>query len=281
MSRIKTLFPKMLLYTFLIIILLLTAFPLIYAFFGSFKSNIEFLAGGANIIPKEWDYRNYVYAWQEANFARYTYNSLFISLMTVVLTVIIASMAGYVLARASFKLKGPLVAMMGLVMFIPNAVLIFPIFKVCQAIGLLGTLWSMVITQTASGLPFSVVLATSYMSGISREIDEAAKVDGCSFFRTFLSILLPLSKPILATTSLIAFKNAWNSYLMPLALSLSKPEIRPLTVGVISLKDMGEGISSWNIMIAGSVLSIAPMVIMYLLMNRYFIEGMMAGSVKG
>jgi multiple sugar transport system permease protein len=270
-----------LLYLFLILVLVFTVFPLVYAFFGSFKNDIEFLAGGANILPQHWDYKNYTYAWKEANFARYTYNSFFISIMTVVLTVLITGMAGYVLARAKFKLKQPIIALMGLVMFIPSVVLIFPIFQVCQKIGLLGNLWSMVITQTSSGLPFSVILATSYMNGISKEIDESAKIDGCSFFRIFSSIILPLSKPILATTALIAFKNAWNSYLMPLALSLSKPEIRPLTVGVISLKDTGEGISSWNIMIAGSVLAIVPMVIVYLFMNRYFIEGMTAGSVKG
>lgn len=272
---------RALMYLFLLAMLLFTVFPLVYAFFGSFKNNIEFLAGGANILPQSWDFQNYVYAWKEANFARYTYNSFFISTMTVVMTVIIAGMAGYVLARAEFRFKSGLMLMMGLVMFIPNVVLIFPIFQICQKIGLFGSLWSMVITQTAAGLPFSVMLISSYMSGISKEIDEAARVDGCGFFRIFLSILMPLSKPILATTALIAFKNAWNSYLMPLALSLSKPEIRPLTVGVISLKDMGEGISAWNIMIAGSVLSIAPMVVVYLLMNRYFIEGMTAGSVKG
>lgn len=119
------------------------------------------------------------------------------------------------------------------------------------------------------------------MSGISKEIDEAGRIDGCSFFRLYWSIILPLSKPILATAGLFAFKNAWNSYLLPLALSLSKPEIRPLTVGVIALKDMGEGISAWNIMIAGSVLAIFPMVIVYLFMNQFFIDGITAGSVKG
>lgn len=266
---------------FLIIWLLFTLFPLIYSFFGSFKNNIEFLAGGASLLPEQWDFSNYAYAWREANFARYTFNSLFISITSAILTIVIGSLAAFPLSRGAFFGKKPLTGVLGLVMFIPNVVLIFPIFKMCQSLGLFNSLWSMVITQTATGLPFTVMLITSYMSGISREIDEAAKIDGCSFFRTFRSIVLPLSKPILATTGLIAFKNAWNSYLMPLSLSLSKPNIRPLTVGVLALKDSGEGISSWNIMIAGSVLSIIPMVIVYLFMNRYFIQGITAGSVKG
>lgn len=266
---------------FLVIWLLFTLFPLIYAFFGSFKNNIEFLAGGASMLPQQWDFSNYAYAWREANFAGYTFNSLFISIMSAILTIVIGSLAAFPLSRGTFFGKKPFTGVLGLVMFIPNVVLIFPIFKMCQSLGLFGSLWSMVITQTATGLPFTVTLITSYMSGISREIDEAAKIDGCSFFRTFRSIVLPLSKPILATTGLIAFKNAWNSYLMPLSLSLSNPNIRPLTVGVLALKDSGEGISSWNIMIAGSVLSIIPMVIVYLFMNRYFIQGITAGSVKG
>lgn len=268
-------------YVVLILVAIFCAFPLIYAFFGSFKSSVEFLNGGSNIFPEVWDFSSYTKAWEEANFAQYTINSLVISGVTVILTLVVGSMAAYVLARTTFRAKPALVAVLGLVMFIPNVVLIFPIFNMCQRLHLMGNIWSIIITQTASGLPFLVMLMQSYMVGISKEIDEAAEMDGCSFFKKFYLIILPLSKPILATVALFAFKNAWNSYLLPLALSLSKPEIRPLTVGVIALKDMGEGISAWNIMIAGSVLAIFPMVIVYLFMNRYFVEGLTAGSVKG
>ncbi len=268
-------------YVVLILVAVFCAFPLIYAFFGSFKSSVGFLNGGSNILPEVWDFSSYTKAWEEANFAQYTINSLVISGVTVVLTLVVGSMAAYVLARTTFRAKPALVAVLGLVMFIPNVVLIFPIFNMCQRLHLMGNIWSIIITQTASGLPFLVMLMQSYMVSISKEIDEAAEMDGCSFFRKFYLIILPLSKPILATVALFAFKNAWNSYLLPLALSLSKPEIRPLTVGVIALKDMGEGISAWNIMIAGSVLAIFPMVIVYLFMNRYFVEGLTAGSVKG
>ena len=281
MKKNRITFGRICIYVVLILMTIYCAFPLIYAFFGSFKSSVEFLNGGANILPAEWEFSKYGKAWKEANFAQYTINSLIISGMTVVLTLIVGSMAAYVLARTSFRAKPALLAVLGLVMFIPNVVLIFPIFHMCQTLHLMGNIWSIIITQTASGLPFLVILMQSYMVSISKEMDEAAEIDGCSFFKKFYLIILPLSKPILATAALFAFKNAWNSYLLPLALSLSKPEIRPLTVGVIALKDMGEGISAWNIMIAGSVLAIFPMVVVYLFMNRFFIEGITAGSVKG
>lgn len=281
MKNTKQRLEKLLVYLFLSLGAICAGFPLIYAFFGSFKSSVEFLNGGANLLPSKWDISSYILAWSEANFAQYTWNSFFISCMTVVLTLAIGSMASYVIARKKFRLKPLLVSVLGLVMFIPSVVLIFPIFTMCQKLGLMGNIWSIIITQTASGLPFSIILMQSYMMSISREIDEAARIDGCGFFRLFRSIILPLSKPILATAGLFAFKNAWNSYLLPLALSLSKPEIRPLTVGVITLKDTGEGIAAWNIMIAGSVMSILPMVLVYIFMNQFFIEGITAGSVKG
>lgn len=268
-------------FLFLVLMTVFALFPLVYAFFGSFKSSVEFLSGGANILPRQWDASSYVIAWKEANFARYTMNSLVISLLTVVLTLVAGSMASYAISRAEFRGKKLIVTLLGLVMFIPGVVLIFPIFQMCQKLRLLGTIWSMVITQTASSLPFLVILMNSYMNGISRDIDEAAQIDSCGFFRLYWSVILPLSTPILATAALFAFKGAWNSYLLPLALSLSKPAIRPLTVGVIALKDMGEGITAWNIMIAGSVMALLPMIVVFLLMNRFFISGITAGAVKG
>ena len=268
-------------FAFLVLMTVMALFPLVYAFFGSFKSSVEFLSGGPNILPSRWDTESYAIAWNEANFAQYTLNSIVISVMTVVCTLVVGSMASYTLSRTVFAGRRLILSLLGLVMFIPGVVLIFPVFQMCQSLGLLGSRWSMIITQTASGLPFLVILMTSYMNGITREIDEAAQIEGCGFFRLYLDVILPLSKPILATAGLFAFKSAWNSYLMPLALSLSKPSIRPLTVGVIALKDMGEGITAWNVMIAGSVMALLPMIVMFLFMNRFFIAGVTEGAVKG
>ena len=272
---------QIVIYSILGILTALTIFPVVYAFFGSFKGTVEFLNGGSALFPKTWEFSNYSIAWKEANFARYTYNSLVMSLFTVLVVGTVASMAAYVLSRAQFKSKKLIMGTLGLVMFVPSVVNIYPVFKMTQNLGLTNSLAGMIVALSASSLPFAVILMTSYMNGISREIDEAAKIDGSSFFQIYIKIIMPLSKPILATSALIAFKNAWNAYLMPLALSLSKPNLRPLTVGVISLKDMGEGISSWNLMIAGSVISILPMIIVYLFLNKFFIEGLTAGSVKG
>ena len=123
MKILKYKISKIFIYLFLSLLLIFTLFQLVYAFFGSFKSNLEFLAGGSNIFPEKWNIENYIFAWREANFARYTFNSVFISVMTTVLTLIIAGMASYVLVHIAGKMKGFLMALMGMVMFVPNAVL--------------------------------------------------------------------------------------------------------------------------------------------------------------
>ena len=268
-------------YFVMVIFICLILFPIVYAVLGSFKSTIEFLSGGATLWPQRWAFENYKTAWEVADFSVYTMNSIKISLGVVVLVSSIASMAAYALCRSQLKINKTLLGVLGLVMFVPSVVNIYPVFKMVQTLGLNNSLAGIILAQTATGMPFAVILMTSYMKDISKEIDEAAKIDGAGFFKIFHKIILPLSKPILATSALISFRNAWNAYLMPLALTLSKPKLRPLTVGVISLKDVGEGISSWNLMIAGSVISIMPMILVYLFLNRFFIEGLTAGSVKG
>lgn len=139
----------------------------------------------------------------------------------------------------------------------------------------------MVITQIATAQPFYCILVMGYCNGISKEIDEAATIDGASFFKVYTTILMPIMKPILATTGILAFRDTWNNYMMPLAFTLSRSELRPLTVGVVLLKDQGDGVAAWSTMLAGTVMSIVPILIVYLFLNRYFIEGITAGAIKG
>jgi raffinose/stachyose/melibiose transport system permease protein len=144
-----------------------------------------------------------------------------------------------------------------------------------------SSLWGMTLAQIAVAQPMYCILVQSYINGIPKELDDAAKMDGCNFFRIYWNVMLPIMKPIIATVSILSFRDAWNNYMMPLAFTLSKPQLRTLTIGVVALKDQGEGISAWNLMIAGTVMSLVPMIFIYLFFNRYFISGIMEGSVKG
>jgi len=270
-----------LLYALLAVIIFLLVFPLVYAVGGSFKSTEEFLLGGLKIFPETWRPENYMKAWKQANFARYTLNSVFFAVASVIGIIITSSMTGYAMSRCDFPGKKLLTGTFGFMMFLIGAVTLFPIFQLCRKLGLLDSIWGMVITQIATAQPFYCILGMGYCNGISKEIDEAATIDGASFFKVYTTILMPIMKPILATTGILAFRDTWNNYMMPLAFTLSRSELRPLTVGVVLLKDQGDGVAAWSTMLAGTVMSIVPILIVYLFLNRYFIEGITAGAIKG
>ena len=126
-----------------------------------------------------------------------------------------------------------------------------------------------------------IFIATGFSRQVSREIDEAAQIDGCSFFGIFARIIFPLCKPLIATTGLMAFRTAWSDYLLPYVFTIADRTKWPLVVGVVSLKSSGEAASSWNLMLAGISISILPMLVVYLFLHRYFISGLTEGSVKG
>jgi len=278
--RIETKIEKSLFYLFFITVSISILFPIIYTVGGSFKSLNEFLLGGINIFPETLDFSNYTKAWKQANFSKYTLNSVIFSFLTVVFTVATTSMSGYVLSRREFPGKKYLLGSINFNIFLIGAVTLYPIFDIMKSLGLLNSIWGMVIAQVAVGQALFTIIIMGYCDGIPRSLDEAAEVDGAGFFRTFFYIILPTMKPILATVALLTFRDTWNSFMMPLAFTLSKPALRPLTVGVVMLKDQGEGIAAWNVMLAGTVMSLIPVMIVYVFLNRYFIAGLTAGSVK-
>lgn len=282
MNKNTSLVTRIIVYVLLALSFLLVVFPLVYAFFGSFKSTLEFLTGGADILPqKGWRFQNYADAWKTAKFGQYTINSLLFSAFSVAGTILTTSMTGFALSRSHFKIKNLLIGSFGVTLFITGAITLFPIFQLCKMLGLTDNLFGMVIVQIAENQAVFCILVANYINGITTEIDEAARIDGCSFFRTYWNIILPIITPIIATVSILSFRSAWNNYMMPLVFTLTKPALRTLTVGVVALKDQGDGISAWNLMIAGTVISLMPMIVVYLFLNRYFIAGITEGSVKG
>ena len=267
-------------YLILAIVIFIVAFPLVYAFGGSFKTINEFLVGGTQIFPEKFQWNNYVRAWSQANFSRYTFNSVMFSLSSVLGTVITASMTGYVMSRFNFPGKRLLQGTFGIMLFLIGAVTLYPIFLLCNKLGLLNSIWGMVIAQVATLQPFYSILIMGYCEGIPKQIDESARIDGAGVFGIYMRIIMPIIKPILATSAILSFRDSWNNYMMPLAFTIAQPKLRTLTVGVVLLKDQGDGVAAWNIMLAGTVLSIVPILVVYLFFNRYFIEGMTQGALK-
>ncbi|MCU6710235.1 carbohydrate ABC transporter permease [Paenibacillus sp. J5C_2022] len=273
---------KAAIYLFLLAVLLFTVFPLLYVFFASFKSNQELLASGSNLLPRSFTLDNFKQAWVLADFKRYTWNSMYFTFFIVVGVLFNSTMAGFVFARGRFHGKKLIFGIFTSTMFLSlGSVTLYPQLEIAKLFHIHTSLWGVIIIQIFGLHIANVFLVRSFVNSIPYEIDEAAKIDGCSFFRTFWNVILPLLKPIIATIGLITFRQAWNEYLMPMVFTISNPKQSTLTVGVVALKSTGEAASSWNLMLAGTMISIIPMLAVYLFLNRYFIAGMTSGAIKG
>lgn len=261
---------------------LLMLYPIAYIMLGSFKENKELLLGGAKILPSKWVFENYVEAWKTANFSVYTKNSIFLGLGVMVFTVITATMAGYVFSRKNFKYKEALYGVYLAFMFVNvGSVTLRPLFELAVDLHLNKSLWSVIFIITGTGQATYIFLSRGFVNSIPKELDEAARIDGCTFFQTFYRIIFPLLKPITSTVALLSFRAGWNEYILPLVFTMSNDKMRPLTVGVNMLKNNGDGAAAWNIMFAGATLAIIPMIIIYLLFSKHFMQGTTAGAVKG
>ena len=273
---------RALIWVFLLFIAVITIFPVLYVVFGSFKENKELLVGGANIFPSVWVIQNYIDAWQQANFARYTMNSLYISLGVMVLSLINATMAGYVFSRRKSKFKSILYSIFIAFIFINvGSVSLRPLYELAVGLKMNKSLISVILISVGGGQATYIFLCRGFTDSLPRELDEAATIDGCTFFQTYWRIILPLLKPVLATVALLSFRGGWNEYIMPLVFTMTNDALRPLTVGVNMLKNAGDGTAAWNIMFAVATISIVPILIVYCCFSRFFMNGMTAGAVKG
>lgn len=280
MKRQKQL-SNLLVFSVLTVIFVISIFPVMYTILGSFKGNMELLTSNS-LFPKRFVLDNYVQAWNMANFEKYTLNSVVMSGSIVLGSIFTTTIAGYVFERGVFPGKELMFAMVVSSMFVSlGSLTLYPTYIIAKFFGINKSLWGVVIIRVFGLNVTNLFITRSYIRTLSKEIDEAAKVDGCSFFSIFARVIFPLLKPLIATIAILEFRHSWNDYLMPMVFTLSNKDRMPLIVGVMNLKGSGEAASSWNLMLAGSSIALVPMIIVYLFFNRYFIEGLTAGAVKG
>lgn len=281
---------KIFMYAFLAVMVFITMVPLLYVLSASFKPNLEILAGGVNLIPKEPTFDNFKQVWSmqtvsmgsDATFLDYTLNSVWISGLTVVLVVCFTSMSAYCFQRGNFPGRNFLYWTFMTTMFIgAGTVTMFPILQITSSAGMNNGV-GLAIVQFATAGASNLFLTMGYLKTISKDLDDAAKIDGCSFFSIWYRIILPLSKPILATVALMSFRASWNNYLLPNLMLARFPEQKTLVVAVVQLQSSGgAGASQYNLMMAGTMLAVLPMIILFLCMNKMFVAGITQGAVKG
>ncbi|MBI2953006.1 MAG: carbohydrate ABC transporter permease [Chloroflexi bacterium] len=253
-------------------------YPFLWVLAGSFKTPSEFFSSGPSLIPNQLLWDNYVYAWNEGHFSTYFVNTIIVTVSVTLLVILFASMAGYVLSKTQFPGKKIIIGGMLALMFLPGGYTIIPVFDLVQRMGLLNTLWSIILVQTAGGLVFNTLLFMGYFATISKEIEEAARVDGANLPRTYWHIMLPMAKPMVATVGLFQFMINWNSFWIPLVFTIGNPSLRTLAVGIYAF--VGENSTGWTYIAAGAVMSIVPIMAVFFFLQRYFIEAV-AGAIKG
>ena len=279
-ARIK----RLITYIILSIILLITLVPLLYTLFASFKSNMEMLTNPASMFPKNPTMENYIKIWQteEFDFFRMYINSIMYTVVSVFTAIFISSMAGYAFAVGRFRYKTVIFTAFSALLFIKlGSVSIYATFDVLNLLHIKRNLYSLMLIHLFSVPVVNIYLVRAFVTSLPNGIIEAAKIDGCTFFTAFLKVVFPLLKPVLATIGILAFKNSWNEYLMPTIFTLTRPEQRTVIVGLLALKNSDGAATNWNLMLAGSVISMLPVIIAYICANKYFVNGIAAGAVKG
>ncbi len=262
---------------FLAIVLLFVMVPLMATVLGGFKSLGELRTNPFG-LPQVWELEHYASILGSRRYWQLLRNSLVISAMTVVLTLIVASMAAFVFAHIRFFGSSMLLNYLTMGLLFPAATAILPIFIKVRDLGLLDTYFGVVLPQVAFALAMSILLLRRFFRDLPEELLEAALVDGCSYVNFFLYITLPLSRPILATVGTITFVHSWNAYLVPLVM-LNSDSMYPWPLGIMVYQ--GEYSTEWHLILAFITLTILPTVLLFLFAQKHIVAGLTAGSVKG
>jgi len=268
---------KLILHAILLAGGLVWVYPFLWALGSSFKSPAGFFDEGLNIFPKEFQWYNYVDAWTRATFGEYFLNTLFITAITVIFTLTFTSMAGFVLARTRFPGKKIMLVLIAVTVFLPHGYTIVPVFDLIQRIGLLDTLWAVIVVETAGNMVFSTFLFMGYFTTMDRELEDAARVDGASFHQLFWRVMLPLARPMLATIGLFTFIGSWNNFLVPLVFTLGNSDLRTLPVGMYAF--ISQASTDWTQLCAASMISLVPTILVFVFAQRHVINAV-AGAVK-
>lgn len=271
-------------YLVLIIVLIIVFFPVIYMVLGSFKTNMEITLGGASLLPKKWSWDNYkmIFSSDDFDALKLFWNSSWYTVLSVLFTTLNSCVGGYVFARGEFRGKKLWFGIFTALMFVNfGGATIVPQMNLVSSLGLMGSLWGLLFVNFFGINIVNIYLVRGFIAGLPKELDEAAAIDGCSFFGTFLHVIAPLLKPIVATIAMLGFQGTWNAYLMPMLYTMTAPSKGTLVSALFALKSSGNAAANWNIMLAGSVIASIPVIIIYIFGNKYFMNNLIAGAVKG
>ena len=256
---------------------LVWVYPFLWMISASFKGQNEFFNNRLGLIPQTPTLDNIKRIWIKANFGSYFLNTVVVTCFAVVLVLIITMLAGYAMGRYKFVGRNLMMGIFVGSIAIPLVSTIILTYEVVKGMHLMGTKTGLVLAQAGGAHVIFLMLFTSFFASIPMELEEAAKIDGCSFFRIFFNIMMPLCKPIATTVVIMETIWTWNAFMLPLVLTLNNPASRTLAVGLYAFK--GENTVDWTGIAAGGTIAVIPVIILFIILQRHFVEGI-AGAVK-
>ena len=263
-------------YVLLAILVIIMLGPYLYIFSSSFKETYTLISIPPQLIPEQFVWDNYTYILSELPFVLWFFNTILVALLVTVGTVLVDALAAYAFAKKEFYGRDFLFGLMLATIMIPGALLLIPAFLITNWLGLLNSYGGLIIPALANVL--GVFLLRQFMMTLPEELEHAARIDGCSDFGVFWRIILPLSAPALATLSIVVFTSQWNNLVWPLVV-LNDKDLYTLPLGLALLRS--EFQVNYGITSAAAFLSVVPLLVVFLFLQRYFLEGLTVGAVKG
>lgn len=267
-----------LLYLILGLIAVFQVYPLIWLFFFSLKGNAEIFGRSPFALPEAWRWENYLRVWNDGNIGQYFFNSVFVTVTAVILTVLLASFVTFAITRMRWKYSRFVLMLFMIGYMIPIHSTLVPLFQFYLRLGLIDHPASIILSYTAYNLPLTIMILSGFYNSLSREIEEAAIMDGCSIHRLFFQITLPMTTPVMVTTVIINMIYNWNEFIF-VNTFISSDRYKTLTVGIQNF--IGQYLTDWGAIGATLMISIIPILIAFFFLSNRIVEGLTAGAVKG
>lgn len=256
-------------------------FPFVYMLSVSLQTESELMTAVGfweQLIPDTWRWQNFIDVFKQIPFARYFMNSGIVTGLTVLGTTISASLVAYSFVKLRWPGREFIYSIMLLTMMIPGSVLMIPTYKMYSTMGLTNSWWPLVLPAFLGGGAGNVILIQQFFKTVPKEIYEAAKIDGAGELGIWWRIMLPLSKPVVATVAIFAFLFSWNDYMGPL-IYINDSALTTVALGLRAF--FSQQSTNWSLLMAGSIISMIPNIVIFVFCQRYFLEGMKSGAVKG
>lgn len=260
------------------VIVLFAVFPFYYAILTAFETGSALFE--VNYLPESFSFANYLSVFEGQPFGRNIFNSIFVSVLVVALSLLMGVTASYALARVKFAGRGLLLITILSVSMFPQVAVLSGMFELIRAVGLYNSMFGLAISYMMLTLPFTVWILTAFMRELPRELEEAAVMDGASPWTVIMRVFLPVMWPAMVTTGLLAFIMAWNEFLFALTFTLTN-EQRTVPVAIALISGASQFEMPWGNIMAASVIVTVPLIVLVLIFQRRIVSGLTAGAVKG